>query len=201
MIRSALVAVFAVALTSSMLNGAATESADGRAIHSVLDAEITAQLDSDFPRLVSLLHPRTQHLFRDLLSARFDELLRVYSLEQISAVSGLPVHPKDLKLSDPEFFVFACVQEQARHPDFVGDPKYLPFDIRGAVFHGGNQVDVSLSYSVHVQTERTNFSFALPFVIVFQREQSQWQVFSCPLAQTIAWNWSHDLAYGSKVGR
>jgi hypothetical protein len=189
-----LIAFFALVSISGSVQGAPTESADARAIFNVLDAGVAAQFDSDFPRLVSLLHPIAQRLFRDLLSARFDELLRVYSFEQISAVSGLSAHPKDLKLSDPEFFIFACQQARARHPDFVGDPKYLPFDIRDTVFHGDNLVDVKLSYSVHVQTERTDFRFFVPFVIVLQRDQSRWQVLSCPLAQAITWNWSHDLA-------
>lgn len=171
------------------------EVPEGKAIHDVLDGGVAALFDSDFPRLVSLLHPSTQRLFRDQLSANFDQLLRVYSFEQISAVSGLPQHPKDLKLSDPEFFVLACEQERARHPDFVGDPKYLPFDIREVVYHGDNLVNVTLSYTGHVQTERTDYWYLRPFVIVLQRESSRWQILSCPLAHAITCNWSRDLAY------
>jgi hypothetical protein len=192
--RPTLMAFLAIVSISGPFQTATAEPSDEKPIYDLLDTFVGAQLDSDFPRLVSLLHPRTQRLFRDQLSARFDELLRVYSFEQISAVSGLPAHPKDLKLSDPEFFVVACEQARARHPEFVGNAKYLPFDIRDTVFHEDNHVDVTLSYSVHVQTERTDYSYILPFVIVLQREQSRWQVLSCPLAHVIAWNWSHDLA-------
>jgi hypothetical protein len=192
--RPTLMALFAIASISGPFQTATAEPTDEKPIYDLLDAFVGAQLDSDFPRLVSLLLPSTQRLFRDQLSARFDELLRVYSVEQISAVSGLPAHPKDLKLSDPEFFVVACEQAKARHPDFVGDPKWLPCDIRDTVFHENGRVDVTLSYSGRVQTERTDYSFILPFVIALQREQSRWQVLSCPLAHVIAWNWSHDLA-------
>src|SRR4029077_11184163 len=108
---------------------------------------------------------------------------------------------RDLQLSDPEFFIFACQQASARHPDFVGDPKILPLDIRETVFHGDRRVDVALSYSCRVQTERTDFSFFRPFVIVLQREQSRWQILSCPLADAIAYNWSRDLAYSAAPPR
>jgi hypothetical protein len=101
-------------------------------------------------------------------------------------------------LSDPEFFIVACEQAKTRHPDFIGDPKHLPFDIRGSVFHGDTNVDVTLSYTEHVQTERTDYVLARPFVIVFQRERSKWQVLSCPFADAIAYNWSNDLA---RLGR
>ena len=194
MTRPTWAALLAIASLSSLVQIAAADSPDEKAILDVLDAGVGAQLDSDFPRLASLLRPSSQHLFRDQLSARFDELLRVYSFEQISAVSGLPAHPKDLNLSDPEFFVFACEQARARHPDFVGDPKNLPFDIRGSIFHGENLVDVALSYTRHVHTERADYSFTLPFVIVLQRQEARWQILSCPLAHVIAYNWSHDLA-------
>jgi hypothetical protein len=199
--RPCLIALFAAASILGSLQAATTESTDEKAISSVLDALVGAQFDSDFPKLVSLLHPRTQHLFRDILSASFDELLRVYSFEQISVVSGLPGHPKDLKLSDPEFFVFACEQASARHPDFVGDSRILPFDIRDAVFHENSWVDVTLSYSGHVHTERSDYNFTLPLVIMLQREQSRWQVLSCPLAQAIAYNWSRDLARSTAANR
>lgn len=189
--RSLLIALLEIALVSQVPGA---ESPDGKAIHDVLEARVAAQVDADFPKLVSLLHPTAQRLFRDQLSARFDELLRTYSFKQINAVSGLPQHPKDLKLSDPEFFVVACEQAKARHPDFAGDSRYLCFDIRGAIFQGDSRVDVELGYNGRVVTERTAYDYVLPFVIVLQREQSQWQILSCPLAHVIAHNWSRDLA-------
>lgn len=193
MTRPIWTAFLAIGSLSTLFQIASAELPDDKAILEVLDARVAAQFDSDFPRLVSLLHPSAQRLFRDQLSSRFDELLRVYSFEQISAVSGLTAHPKDLQLSDPQFFILACAEARARHPDFVGNSKYLPFDIRGSVFHGENLVDVTLSYSDHVRTERTDYRFTLPFVIVLKREESRWRVLSCPLAHVIAYNWSRDL--------
>ena len=181
----------AIAIPSSL--NAATETTDEEAILNILDAWIGTQLDSDFPRLVSLLHPTTQHLFRDELSASFDQLLLKHSIDQVRAVSGLPAHPKDLQMSDAQCFVLACEQEKLRHPEFVGDPKWLPFDIRETVFHGNDRVDVALSYATHVQTQRTDYSIALPFVVVFQREPSAWLMLSCPLSRAITWNWARDL--------
>ena len=201
MTRSMLAALLTVGLLLSLFQITSAEPSDEKAIHDVLEARVAAQFDSDFPRLASLLHVSTQRLFRDLLSARFDELLRVYSFKQISTVSGLPTHPRDLQLSDPEFFIFTCQRASERHPDFVGDPKILPLDIRETVFHGDGRVDVALSCSRHVQTERTDFSFFRPFVIVLQREQSKWEILSCPLADTIAYNWSRDLAYAAPQPR
>lgn len=192
--RPILAAFLAIGLLLGLFQIASAESPDEKSIYDVLEARVAAQFDSDFPRLASLLHPSSQRLFRDQLSARFDELQRIYSFDQMNAVSGLPRHPKDLKLSDPEFFIFACEQARVRHPDFVGDRKYLPFDIRESTFHGDSRVDVTLSYSGHVHTERTDYSYTQPFVIVLQREKSQWQVLSCPLAHIIAYNWSRDLA-------
>ena len=179
-----------LAAGSFSIQSALAESADEKAIHEVIDTEIDAVFNADFPRVVSLLHPRTQHLFRDLLSAQFDELLRKYSLAQISLVSGLPAHPMDLAFSDPEFFVFACEQIRARHPESIPDSSLL----RESTFHGNDLVDVTLSYSRHVRTERTDFWYSRGFVIVLGRQQSSWQVLSCPLAETIAFYWSHDLA-------
>lgn len=177
-----LFAAFLIMAPLSVFGEAEIESTEGKAVHDVLDSGVTALFDSNFTGLVSLLHPRSQRLFRDQLSARFDQLLHAYSLEQISAASGLSQHPKDLKLSDPEFFVFACEQQKARHPDFVGDSNILPFDIRAVVYHGDNVVDVTLSSTHHVQTERTDFWYLRPFVVVLQRESSQWQILSCPWA-------------------
>jgi hypothetical protein len=145
--RLILTAPLAIVISCLVQIASAESPPNDKAIHDVLEAGVTAQFDSDFPRLVSLVHGSTQYLFRDQLSARFDELLRVYSFEQISAVSGLPAHPKDLKLSDPEFFILVCEQARVRHPDFDGDPKYLPFDIRSTVFQGQKRIDVTLSYA------------------------------------------------------
>ena len=193
MIVRAFVALVAVTAISISIQ-AANNSPDEKAIFSTLDGVVGAQLDSDFPRLVSLLHPSAQRLFRNDLSACFDSLLHNYSIDQIRTVSGLPAHPSDLRLSDPQFFVFACEQEKVRHPDFVGDKNWLPFDIRDSVFHGDDRIDVTLSYARHVQTERTDYGFTLPFVIVLQREKSDWRMLSCPLSRVIASNWSRDLA-------
>ena len=177
------------------------ESAEEKPLLDVLEAAIDAQLASDFSRLVSLVHPTTQHLFRDQLSARFDDLLRLYAFEQIVSVSGLPRHPKDLSLSDSEFFIFACNSASLRHPDFVGDPKYLPFNIDGSIFDNDELVRVVLSYAGAVHTARTDYNYVQPFVIAFRQEQSSWLVWSCPLARRIGDDWSRDLARLVKTGQ
>jgi hypothetical protein len=194
---SFIAAVMATALGWPQIVGA--ETREEQSINDVLEAAVNAQFASDFPRLVSLMHPASQHLFRDILSARFDELLRLYAFDQIVFVSGLPNHPRDLSFSDSDFFVFACNNAKMRHPDFVGDPKYLPFDIHGAVFDNDNLVRVVLSHSGSVHTERTDFNYLRPFTIAFKREQSKWLVWSCPLALQIAHNWSRDLARSKNI--
>ena len=191
--RLSLNALLALALYSGSLQTNAAESADEKAIHETLDRFIGSYFDGDFSRLGSLLHATTRRLFRDELSAQWDQLQRVYTFEQISAVSGLAAHPKDLALSDAEFFLVACQQTKARHPEIIPDQSLLPFDIRSSAFHGNN-VDVTLSYGTHVITERTNYAFVLPLVVVFQRESTGWQVLSCPLSRAIADRWQRDLA-------
>ena len=82
-----------LAAGSFSIQVALAESPDEKAIHDVLDAEIDALSNAHFSRAVSLLHPQAQHLFRDILSAQFELMLRKYSLTQISLVSGLAAHP------------------------------------------------------------------------------------------------------------
>jgi hypothetical protein len=190
-------AFFALALSSGALQPSAAESADEKAIHETLDRFIGSYFDGDFARLGSLLHATTRRLFRDELSAKWDQLQLVYTFEQISAVSGLAAYPKDLALSDAEFFIVACQQTKARHPEIVPDQSLLPFDIRSSAFHGNN-VDVTLSYGTRVITERTNYAFALPVVVIFQRESAGWQVLSCPFSRAIADRWQRDLACQNK---
>jgi hypothetical protein len=175
------------------------ESQEEQPINDVLEAAVDARFASDFPRLVSLIHPATLRLFRNQLSASFDQLLRSYSLGQIASVSGLPDHPKNPTLSDSEFFVFACNNAKTRHPDFVGDPKYLPCNIHGSIFDNDKIAHVVLAYSGAVHTEHTDFDFVQPFVVTFRREQSKWLVYSCPLARGIGDNWWRDLARSRNV--
>jgi hypothetical protein len=188
-----LITLMAIVSISNSLQASTTESADEKALHDSLDQFIASYFDGDFSRLVSLLHPTTQRLFRDELSAQWDKLQRVYDFEQISAVSGLQAHPKDLGYSDAQFFTVACQQAKGRHPEILPDPKVLPFDIRGAVFHGDNNVEVTLSYAEHFATDRTAYGRVTPLVAVFQRESAGWRVLSCPLAGAIAAVWERDL--------
>ena len=52
------------------------ETASEKVIYDLLDAAIDAQFTYDFPRLVTMLHSASLRLFRNQLSARFDQLLR-----------------------------------------------------------------------------------------------------------------------------
>jgi hypothetical protein len=99
-----------------------------------------------------------------------------------------------LSLSDSEFFVFACNGERTRHPEFVGDPKCLPLTIRGSVFDNDQFARIILTVSGSIHTERTDFNYLEPFAVSFQREGSQWFVWTDLLSSRIANNWCRDLA-------
>ena len=172
----------------------AAETPAEKAIYDLLDAAIDAQFTYDFPRLVTLLHPSPLRLFRNHLSARFDQLLRSYSLDQVIAVSGLANHPKDLKVSDADIFVAACSSAAERHPEFVGNPKLLPLKIHGTIFDNDRFAHVLFSYSNAVQTERTDFDYVQPTIFTVRREHDAWQVYSCILARRIIDDWWRDLA-------
>ncbi|HEY2125363.1 MAG TPA: hypothetical protein VGG94_07865 [Chthoniobacterales bacterium] len=168
------------------------ETPDQTLINLSLDASIDALAASDFPRLVTLLHPAAQRLFRDQLSGEFDLLLRVHPLDQLTIVSGLPQHPKDLGLSDAEFFVAACENSRLRHPDLV-DKRWFPLREHGSIFDSDSVVHLTLSYAGRVRTERTDYTFVRPLVISFRRESHGWYLWSAPLADRIAAFWKQDL--------
>jgi hypothetical protein len=172
----------------------AAETPAEKAIYDLLDAAIDAQFTYDFPRLTTLLHPSAMRLFRNYLSARFDQLLRSYSLEQVVSVSGLPNHPKDLKTSDADIFVAACQSAKERHPEFVGNPKFLPLQIHGTIFDNERFAHVLFSYAGAIQTERTDFDYIQPTLFTVRREQDTWLVYSCILARRIIDDWWRDLA-------
>ena len=197
MIRAAVLSVLALVAVGSISSARAQTDAEGR-ILTVVNAAFDAEAATDFNRLVSLVHPRSQHLFRDLLSARTDVLLRSYPQEQISAVSGLPAHPKDLSLSDPEFFVFTCYMTKLRHPDFAMDWTHRPFTLEATTFDTNQLAHVVLSWPDSIRTERTDFNFARSLHLFLHQERSQWLIWSCPFAQKIGDLWCYDLAKGSR---
>ena len=174
-------------------------ASDENRIIDVLNATFDAER-ADFNRLVLLVHPQTQHLFRDILSARTDELLRSYPQAQISVVSGLATHPKDLALSDAEFFVITCNNVKTRHPDwFSEDSTPFPLTLEGTTFDSDQRAHVVLSWPGSVHTERTDFNFVGSFHLFLKHEHSQWLIWSCPFARRIGAVWSDDLAklYGA----
>ncbi len=173
---------------------AAAATPDEDAIYDLLDAVVDAQFTYDFPRLATMLHPASLGMFRDHLSARFDQLLRSYSLADIISVSGLPNHPKDLELSDAEVFIIACNSTGKRYPDFVGNAKFLPLKIHGTIFDDDRLAHVLYSYSGAVQTERTDFDYIAPGILTMHRERDTWLVRSCILARGIIDRWWRDLA-------
>lgn len=193
MIRAGFIAAFAA---SALLwpEPGHTQTPDEKAVTDVLEATLNADTAADFTRMVALIHPQTQHLFRDILSARFDVLLRSYLLTDIVSISGLPAHPKDLSLTDWQFFVFACNSTKARHPDFADYSKYLPLTIEGTTFDKDQRAHVVLSWPDSVHTERTDFNFVGSIHVFFRHEQSGWLLWSCPLAQSIGDIWCRDLA-------
>ena len=172
----------------------AAETPAEKAIYDLLDAAIDAQFTYDFPRLVTMLHPASLRLFRNHLSARFDQLLRSYSLNQIVSVSGLAGHPKDSSMSDKDIVIAACNSAKERHPEFVGDPKLLPLRIHGTIFDNERVAHVLYSYSHLVQTERTDFDYVAPTLLTVKRERDTWEVYSCILARRVIDDWWRDLA-------
>jgi hypothetical protein len=172
----------------------AEETAAEKAIYDLLDAVVDSQFTYDFERLVKLLHPDSTEQFRNHLSARFDQLLKSYSLDEIVSVSGLSNHPKDINASDAEIMVAACNSAKERHPKFVGDPKYLPLKIHGTVFDHESLAYVLYSYSGAIHTERTDYDFFAPRVFMARREGDAWLVHSCLLAGSVMDGWWRDLA-------
>lgn len=172
----------------------AAETPSEKAVYDLFDTAMDAQLNYDFPKLVTLLQPASLRMFRDHLSARFDHLLRSYSLEQIASVSGLPKHPEDLDASDADVLIAACNRAKERHPNFVGDPKYLPLKVHGAIFDDDRTAHILFSYSGKIQSERTDFDFLAPRVMTLRRDRDDWQVHSCVLARRIVDDWWRDLA-------
>lgn len=163
----------------------------------VLDAfeqVFDAQLASDFPRLASLLHPASLRLFRNELSARFDQLLRYFPLEQVTAISGLPGHPKDISFQDREVFVAACNAEKERHPDFVGNRKSAPLKVYGTIFEDEETAFVLFSYSSSMRTERTQFDYVQPLVFRFHREGDQWLLSNSILGTRVMEDWWRDIS-------
>jgi len=190
--RAAYLAAAAVILFS--LPPKAEAGSDETQILETLNGIFDAERASDFNRFVLLVHPATQHLFRDILSARTDVLLRSYSQDEISAVSGLSAHPKDLSLSDSEFFAFTCYNTRSRHPDFADDAKYLPFTLEGTTFDTGQRAHVVLSWPGSVHTDRTDYNFVGSFHVFLKHDQSHWLLWSVPFAQRIGDLWCRDLA-------
>lgn len=172
---------------------ATAETPDEKSIYDALDAVVDAQFSSDFPRLASLLHPSSLGLFRKVLSARFDVLLRSYTSESVSAITGLPGHPKDLKLSDVEIFTTACESAKVRHPEFVGDLKFLPLTVHGTIFEKDLGY-VLFSFANTIHTERTDFDYVHPNVFTFHRIGTSWALRTCLLALQISENWWLDLS-------
>lgn len=199
MVRAALIAALAITAAASP-DIAFAQARDEKPIIDVLNAAFDAEQRTDFNALVSLVHPRTQHLFRDLLSARTDVLLRSYAQAQISAVSGLAAHPKDLVLSDAEFFVVACNNTKARHPEFADESKYLPFTLEGTTFDSGDRAHIVLSSASAIRTERTDFGFLVSRHVFLKHERTQWLLWSVPFAGSIGDFWTRDLAVASSPG-
>jgi len=195
-LRAAVIASLAIVVVTAPQRSAG-QSPNEKPVIDALNAAFDAEQRADFAALVSLVHPRTQHLFRDLLSARTDILLRSYAQAQISAVSGLATHPKDLMLSDAEFFVITCNNTKARHPEFADESKYLPFTLEGTTFDSGDRAHVVLSAPASIRTERTDFSFLVSQHVFLKHEKRQWLLWSVPFARSIGDFWSRDLAMAS----
>jgi hypothetical protein len=172
---------------------------DDKPVLNAVNDFFDAERFGDFNRMVLLLHPQTQRLFRDILSARTDVLLRTYPQEQISAVSGLPAHPKDLSLSDAEFFAFTCYNTNLRHPDLFGyDAKHFPFTLEGTTFDTEQRAHVVVSFPTSVQTERTSYNSIQSYTIFLKHERSGWFIWSSPFARSIGDLWSRDLASNNR---
>ena len=165
------------------------ETPDEKAAYDVLDAAVDAQFTYDFPRLVALLHPASTKMFRNVQSARFDQLMKSFPSDAVLAVTGLPSHPKELKQTDAEFFVTVCEHAKELQPDFVGDPKYLPLALHGSIFEGDSTAYVVYSYSGTVHTTRTDFDYIQPSNLTFRRVQRQWLIYSSFLSRRVADFW------------
>ncbi|RBP46247.1 hypothetical protein DES53_102634 [Roseimicrobium gellanilyticum] len=184
----------AVALPTVALANPTAETA----IYDLLDAVLGAQFSHDFQQLSSLMHPASLRMFRKHLSACYDRLLHDFSKEQIAAVSGLALHPKDLTAPDAEIFASACYHAIARHPDFVGDPQLLPLRIHGSIFDDDRFAHVLYSYKGSIHTERTDYQYVAPNLLSVKRDKDQWQVYSCILAGSVTQCWRRDLAKDSR---
>lgn len=182
------------AFTFALPDPGQAETTNERHVLDALESVFDAQLASDFPRLALLLHPDSLRLFRNGLSARFDQLLRNFPPEKVAAISGLPGHPKDISWQDREVFVAACMAEKERHPDFAENTKLLPLKVRGTIFEDEKTASVLFSYPNSVHTERTAFDYVQPTVFTFRREGDQWLLHSCILVDRIIEDWRRDIS-------
>jgi hypothetical protein len=170
------------------------ETTDERAIYDVLDAAVDAQFTYDFPRLVALLHPASVQMFRDIQSARCDQLMKLFPDDAVLKTMGISSHPKDLSLSDAEFFVAACGRAREIQTDFAGDPKYLPLVLHGSIFEGDSIAYVVYSYSGAVHTNRTDFDYVQPGNMTFRKVAGKWFIYSSFLSYRIANVWWYRLS-------
>jgi len=170
------------------------ETPDEKAVYDILDAAVDAQFTYDFRRLVALLHPASTKMFRNVQSARFDELAKRFPSDAVLAVTGLPTHPKDVAQTDAEFFVTVCGHAQELDPKFVGDPKYLPLTIHGSIFETDSTAYVVYSYSGSVHTTRTDFDYIQPSNLTFRKVQKQWLIYSSFLSRRVADFWWFQLS-------
>ena len=173
---------------------AAAETAEEKEIYDLLDAAVDAQFTHAFDSLAGMMHPRSLRLFRDRLSAGYDQLLRYFALDEIAFVSGLSKHPKDVGLTDAEVFMVACGRAAERDAEFVGDAKFLPLNVHGTVFKAKDEANVVYSYTGVIQTDRTHFEYLQPLLMTFRRERGKWMIFSCLLARRIVEDWWRDLS-------
>jgi hypothetical protein len=150
------------ACTLALPDPGRAETSEEKPVLDALKSVCDAQLASDFPRLATLLHPASLRLFRDELSARFDQLLRYFPPEKVATISGLPSHPMNISWQDRDVFVAACNAEMERHPDFAGNARALPLKVRGTIFEGEKTAFVLFSYASSVHTEHTDFDYVQP---------------------------------------
>jgi hypothetical protein len=199
--RVTLRTVLAVAVLALPCTAARCQTAQEKLVYDALQAVLDAQLASDFRRLAPLLHGDALRLFRNRLSARFDEMLRSFPVGRIAAISGLPDHPKNLSCSDAEVFIAACNAEKARHPEFAGTRKLLPVKVCGVIFENDKTAYVLFSYAGAVHTERTDFDYEQPILYTFRREGDRWLLYSSVLGYRITADWWHDLLQPGNNGQ
>jgi hypothetical protein len=173
---------------------AAAETPDEKAVYDVLDAAVDAQFTYDFRRITTLLHPAATKMFRNHLSACFDNLLKSFPRNAVLAATGLSSHPKDFSLTDPEFFVFVCSHARDLDPTFIGDPKYLPLTVHGSIFENDSLAYVVYSYSGNVRTTRTDFDYIQPGNLTFRKTKGQWLIYSSFLSRRVSDFWWIQLA-------